>query len=420
LDDVVLLTLVIALVFGAIGVSSPLMTLYLQSLGANYGQIALIMASTAGVGLACSYAWGRVSDALGRRKPLIAAGLCCTAAAYLVLSQVASPALAWLARVGEAASMAAYSTASLALMGDLLAARGRRGQRMGIYRGIGSLAFALGAVAGGRLADLDSLRATFLLCTALYLGAGLVALALHEIPAARPGKREPTPSSEPIAVLQGESLLPTPLTRLSWAHGRVIARRTHWKPGLPVLFLCGAFLFTTAWQAQASMWPNFMASLGYSKTAISSLWGLAAVVEAPSMWLAGQWSDVVGRAALLSAGGLSAAIVILSYALLSRLLPALAGIQFVRGLSFGSFTANAMTYAVESGDNHSRGRNSGLYNMVNGAGQLAGLLLGGTLAQAGGFAVMFVVCAGAALLGGLCFLALQKGLLITFRQDVSP
>jgi len=76
LDDVVLLTLIIALVFGAIGVSSPLMTLYLQSLGANCAQIALIMASTAGLGLACSYAWGRISDTLGRRKPLIAAGLC--------------------------------------------------------------------------------------------------------------------------------------------------------------------------------------------------------------------------------------------------------------------------------------------------------------------------------------------------------
>jgi len=333
----------------------------------------------------------------------------CSAGAYFALSQVASPALAWLARGGEAASMAAYSTASLALMGDLLAARSRRGQRMGVYRGIGSLAFALGAVAGGRLADLDSLRATFLLCTALYLGAGLVALALHEIPAARPGSREPMPSPEPIAAPTGENFLPTPATCLSWAPRRAIARRTNWKPGLPVLFLCGAFLFTAAWQAQASMWPNFMASLGYSKTAISSLWGLAAVLGAPSMWLAGQWFDVVGRAALLSAGGLGAPIVILGYSLLSRLLPALVGVQFVRGLSFGSFAANAMTFAVEAGDNRSRGRNSGLFNMVNGAGQLAGLLLGRTLAQAGGFAVKFAVSAGAALLGSLCFLALQRG-----------
>ncbi len=412
MDDVVLLTLVIALVFGAIGVSSPLVTLYLQSLGAGYGEIALIMASTAGVGLACSYAWGRISDALGRRKPLIAAGLCLTGAAYLGLSQATSPALAWLARTGEAMSMAAYGTASLALMGDLLATRSRRGQRMGVYRGIGSLAFAAGAVAGGRLADLDSLRASFLLCAALYLSAGLLALALHEVRVPRPA-RPGLPPSEAGSTPGGTH-------HPEWIDDRAAARSPRWRPGLPVFFLCGIFLFTAAWQAQASMWPNFMASLGYSKTAISGLWGLAAAVEAPAMWLTGGWSDALGRAALLSAGGFGAAVVILGYALLSHMLPAIPGIQCVRGLSFGSFTANSMTFAIEAGDEHSRGQNSGLFNMVSSGGQLVGLLLGGTLVQADGFSLMFAVCAGAALLSALCFLALQKGPWLTFRRAASP
>ena len=91
IDDIQLLTIIIALVFGAIGVSMPLLTLYLQSLGADYAHIALILATTAAVGLGSSYLWGRVTDALGRRKPLIAAGLAVTGVAYLLLSRVTTP-----------------------------------------------------------------------------------------------------------------------------------------------------------------------------------------------------------------------------------------------------------------------------------------------------------------------------------------
>ena len=180
MDNILLLTLIIILVFGAIGIGSPLMTLYLESLGANYSRIALILATTASVSLVTSYAWGRLSDALGRRKPLIAAGLAGLALAYFLLSQVVSADWAWLVRLGEAASNAAYSTTSLALMGDLLATRDRRGQRMGVYRGLGSLAFAVGALLGGRLADHFSLRLTLQVCALLYLAAAAVALILRE------------------------------------------------------------------------------------------------------------------------------------------------------------------------------------------------------------------------------------------------
>jgi DHA1 family tetracycline resistance protein-like MFS transporter len=392
LDDIALLTVVIALVFAAIGVSTPLMTLYLQSLGADYSHIALIMASTAAMGLAGSYAWGRASDALRRRKPLIAAGLAGLAVAYLLLSLVVSPGWAWIVRLFEAASMAAYSTASLALMGDLIAARDRRGQRMGSYRGIGSLAFAGGALVGGRLADASSLRTTFDLCAALYLLAAVAALIIKELPA-----RQTTGSENRLAPAQVGPQRP-------WR-----ARLAGWRPGLPVLFLSGVFLFMLAWNGQASMWPNYLAAMGHSKTAISSLWALAGLVEAPSMWLAGGWSDLLGREALLAAGGVGAAVLILSYALLARLLPALVGIQLVRGLTFGSYTATSMTAAVEGGDERHRGSNSGLFNMVGSAGQLAGLLMGGTLAQVGGFGMMFTTFSLAAALAAGCFFALWRG-----------
>jgi MFS family permease len=385
LNSIVLLTAIIALVYAAIGISSPLVTLYLQSLGADYGRIAIILTTTAAVALVSSYLWGRGSDALGRRKPLIVGGLTGVAVAYFLLSQVTSFNGAWVVRLAEAAAMAGYSTTSLALMGDLLSSGGARGKRMGAYRGIGSLAFAGGAFIGGRIADAYSLRVTFVAAALCYVVAALIAMALREPRRVR---------SNEIRAQRPPILLRRPLSVV--------------RLGLPWLFLAGVFLWQMTWNGQASMWPNYMASLGYAKTAISSLWGLAGLIEAPSMLMAGQLSDVVGRAALLAAGGVGASLVMLGYLLLSGALVTLLGVQIVRGVTFGSYTANAMTFAVEVGNEQTRGANSGLLNTVSGAGQLVGLYLGGTLVQVRGFPFMWVAFAITALLSAACFLALRR------------
>ena len=98
-DNILLLTIIIALVYAATGMSSPLITLYLEGLGADYQHISLIMATAAAMALVSSYAWGRVSDWLGRRRPLIAGGLAGGAVAYALLSSVTSPNLAWAVRM---------------------------------------------------------------------------------------------------------------------------------------------------------------------------------------------------------------------------------------------------------------------------------------------------------------------------------
>ena len=401
LKNIRLLTLILMLAFAALGMSAPLITLYLQDLGSSLAQISLILASCGLVALVSNYAWGRLSDRLGRRKPLIAIGLVGAALAYAALSQAISPSLAWAARLVEAAMLAAYGTASLAMMGDLFSApagrgqepegggeqspAGQRGARMGLYRGAGSLAFAAAAVVGGRLADAYSMRVTLAGCALLYALAAAAALLLKETP--QPAR----PSSAAGGAAPGPGAL---------APARRVA--------LPRTFLAGVFLWTGAWMGAASMWPNYMASLGYSKSAIGSLWGLAAFVEAPASLLVGRLSDLFGRAPLLAAGGVGLAAVMMGWVFLAQVLPALLGVQVLRGITFPCFTTTAMTFTAEQGDRQVRGRNSGVYNAVAGAGQLLGLLIAGTVAQARGFPFMFTIFAAGGLLSALCFLVLRR------------
>jgi MFS family permease len=406
LNSIVLLTVIIALVYAAVGIAMPLLTLYLQSLGADYARIALILATTAAVSLVSSAVWGRLSDALGRRKPLVAGGLAGGAIAYFLLSQALSFEMAWGVRLFEAALLSAYATTSLAFMGDLLASRGGRGRRMGLYRGIGSFAFAIGAMIGGRLADAATLRVPFIVAAALYALAALIALALREPPRADASRQSSVVSGQ-SSVVSGQLSV---VSGQSPAVGRPssFVFRLSSIVRLPLPFLAGVFLWQMTWNGQASMWPNYMASLGYAKTAISSLWGLAGLVEAPAMLLSGQLSDLVGRAALLAAGGVGAGLVMLGYLFFAGALATLLVVQIVRGVAFGSYTANAMTFAVETGDERTRGTNSGLLNAVSGAGQLVGLYLGGTLVQFQGFQFMWTTFAITAALSAVFFLVLRR------------
>lgn len=380
------LTIIGALVFAAIGLSSPMISLYLESLGASYAFISIVLTSYTVTALVFNYAWGRISDVAGKRKAFLVLGLGGMALANLLLSIIPNVESAWLVRFLEGASMAAYGTISLALMGDLLeqeaaGARGRKGRRMGLYRGLASLAFAGAAVFSGRLADSSGLRLVFAVCAAVYLVACLVALvAIKEPP--------------PLRTVQPVSPVPT------------VKKARTGLGELPILFLLGVLLWNLAHNASTSMWPNYMASLGYTKSALSTLWGFAAFIETPSMFLVGALSDITGRAAMLAAGAAGIGVVNFGYLTLAAHLPALLGIQVLRGFGFGSYTASAMVFAAESGDARTRGKASGVFYAAGSAGQLIGTFMGGNLVQLLGFSALYLTCGLLGLVAAICFIAL--------------
>lgn len=409
MNSIRLLTLISALFYIAIGISSPLITLYLQSLGADYAQISVILASVTIIMFFANYGWGWLSDRIGRRKPLFITGLLILSTAFFVLSRVPSGNWAWAARIFEGTGTAAYSTLSLALMGDLLEEERQKGRRMGVFRGLGSFGFAIGAVIGGRLADATSIAQTLQVCAGLYLVAALCALAIKEV------RRAPNQSdsasvrqldSESVSQLDSKTVrqqdsLQSPISRSLIS--RSLISRSPVTEALPYFFLAGVLLWTSAHSASASMWPNYMQTLGYSKTASGALWGFAAFIEFPAMVTAGYLSDLIGRAPLLMAGGLFISITNLGYLLLAGIFPLLLGVQVFRGFGFGSYTTTAMTFATERTEQRTRGSKSGLFNTVATAGSLFGGLLGGNLVQAYSFHLLYGICAALALGAAVCF-----------------
>ncbi len=384
MTNIRLLTIISALTMAATGISSILTTLYLQSLGATFSQIAFIQASVVITMLAASYLWGRFSDQLGRRKPILVIGLSIIGIAYFFLSQAPTSGWAWAARIFEGTGSAAYATLSLAMMGDLLEKEQQRGRKIGVWRGLGSLAFAIGAISGGWIADQTSQATALLLCVVLYGLAALCALTLREVPVHQ------TLASAPAAAAASAAESPAG------------------KPMLPQIFLLGVFFWICAHSASASMWPNYMESFGYSSTASGFLWGMAAIVEMVVMYFAGSFSDKWGRPPLMVVGALGISVTNFGYLTLAGFFPALLAIQFMRGIGFGSYTTAAMTFAAEHGDQRNRGRKTGIYNTATSAGGLMGTFLAGNLVQFLGFGTLYATCAALAFTGALCFWSLNR------------
>lgn len=378
--DFRLLTVVSSLTFVAMGLTLPVMTVYLEKLGATYVEISLILTSFTLTALLANYASGWLSDKLHRRKPLLLAGLLLLACAYVWLSRVPDASQAWPARILEGVGSGAYGTLSLAMTGDLLEHSSRRGRIMGLFRGIGSATFAVGAVAGGWLATTFSPPSVFLAGAGCYAAAAAVMLAVHDRP--RPA---PVAGHEPLGAPVGYNGL-----------------------GLPMLFLGGVFLWMAATGAFTSMWANAMSHAGYSQQAISTLWGLAALIELPGMTIAGVISDIVGRAPLLAAGAVGVALVISAYIFVIHWLPAVVAAQVGRGFSYGSYLANAMTYTAEHSTPFTRGSVSGVFSAATGSGQLAGMFAAGLIVQTFGFTTLFTLCTLAALCAAVCFIALHR------------
>ncbi len=387
-----ILASVVFLVFLSGGATVPLFPIYAGSLGATLVQVSWIAGGYSTVGLIANLTWGRVSDRLGRRKPLLVGAM-----GTLVLTNLTlSLAQAWWTllpvRLVEGAAYGAYAVASLAMLGDLLADHPHRARLVGAARMSGSLAFSIAAASSGLIAQSFGLPTVYRLTSTVFLAAFVVSLFLPET---RPGPRtaQARPTTSFAELLRG--------------------------PMLPLLAVAASFNIPFA-SVYFSPWPIWVAQgLGLGQATFSQLWGLASFVEVPCMAIAGYLTDRFGRRLTFTLGMVGFAGVYGLYLLVATLggipsamlpsflggsegqaaLPVLVLAQLLRGFSFAAFTATALTMAIEVSPPEARGRAAGLYSMAESTSNIVGTYAGGPIAQAFGYSTLFAGAGLAVLLG---------------------
>jgi SET family sugar efflux transporter-like MFS transporter len=410
------MTIITFVLFMSRGVIQPVNSLYVEFLGATYVVIGLLGTITSLTSILFSYVWGQASDYVGQRKLFLAPSLATMALSYGLIAVVPSYGYLFPLHILGAAAQAAFSTASLALMGDLLEEGGtKRGRRMGVYRGLGSLGFGLVAFLSGSIADRFSIRTPYYFSAAFLVVAFALALLVKEPETSDGGAR---PGSRRERVGEGGAL--RAVLASAWASMKATftpppdpddgaARRLPLPP-----LLISAFLWSLTTGAVYAVWANYMVSeLGYSQAAMSRLWALASTTEFPLMILAGWLSDRIGRLPMLSLGFVAWAVVFSGYVYFPGM-PWMIFIQLTRGFAYSAFTATAMTYATEVRSRSQRGQVSGLYSSANGLGSILGSSVGGTLTQLTSFRTMIgtnavLIFAGAIYLAVVAFRHVRQG-----------
>lgn len=414
-------------IFMSAGITGPVNSLYFASLGANYVEIGLLGTVASLTIIVFGFVWGQASDRLGGRKAFLAAGLAAMALINGLIAVAPSYVYLFPLRALGAVALAAYTTSSLALMGDLLEQRtGTRGRRMGIYRGLGSLGFGLMAFVSGSVADRFSLRVPFALAALFLLVAFLLSLTVKEARVS-PGVRPMSSASARtlVAVVWGGSV--EALNRLVAAlrpgtnrpgdersgGGRGDARRLPLTP-----LLVSAFLWSLATGAVYAVWANYMVDeLGYSQAAMSRLWALASLSEFPLMIAAGWLSDRLGRLDVLFLGFVAWTLVFLGYVTVAWM-PWILLIQLTRGFAYSAYTAAAMTYATEVRPREQRGAASGLYSSAGGMGAILGSSMGGIQTQLLGFQAMIATNAALIFGGAVYLVATAKQVRVARKHGV--
>ena len=88
MDNSILITITSFIVFMSTGVTSPVNSLYVESLGASYAMIGLLGTVTSLTTIVFSYLWGRASDRAGQRKAFLILGLVMVALSYALMAVV--------------------------------------------------------------------------------------------------------------------------------------------------------------------------------------------------------------------------------------------------------------------------------------------------------------------------------------------
>ena len=317
-----------------------------------------------GAFVAFASVWGAISDATGRRIPLVAVGALGGAASYLALAAVpevgASFAVVLFVRViGGAFTIGAFSLA-ITMLADLSGGNGRNMGAAGIAIGLGA---ALGSVLGGRLATLDPLAPLYGAAALLVAVAGLTLVVPDNVPGGA--------DASPRAVLAR------------------LARR----PELGVPFAFGFIDRLTAGFFALVGVAYFRDAFGLDAFGAGLVLALFFLPFAVLQYPLGSLSDRIGRFTPVVVGSLAYGVVIVAVGL-APTLPVAAGLMVLVGVCGALVAPATMALVTDVADAGERGAALGGFNLFGSLGFLGGFLLGGVTATTLGYLDAFLVVGG--------------------------
>lgn len=314
--------------------------------------------------IAFALVWGVLSDALGRRVPLIVVAALGGSVGYLLLGTlhaVVSLSFQWIVAIRVlqgAATIGAFSLAMTMLM-DLPGGHGHNMGAAGIAIGLG---LALGSPVGGALYGVGTL-------VPLYAAGGL--LFLTAMVATRVPDRAPDGDSRIADVLAG--LRATPGLAVPFAFG-FIDRLT-----AGFFALVGTLYFRTVF------------GLSPQETGITLAMFFApfALLQYPF----GRLSDRIGRTIPVVGGSVAYGLGVIAIGFLPSVTAVRGGMALV-GVLGAVMSPATMALVTDLADTRHRGAAMAGFNIVGSVGFLAGVVVGGVIAGSHGYPVAFLVVGG--------------------------
>lgn len=350
--------------FATVGALIPYFGLYLASLGFGAPDIGALMALILVARIVAPYVWGFLVDHRGRRMAAVRLAALLTLACFLGV--FAARAFWSLGAVLLAfgffwnASLPVLEAATLSHLGPRLAAYGR-------VRLWGSIGFIVSVAAIGPV--LDRFGTAWLLPIVAALLGGILLFSVL------------APEGEAV----GRAARPAPILR-------VLRRRE------VLVFFGACFLMQLSHGPYYTFYSIYLASLGYSKTAIGALWAFAVVCEIGVFLAMPRLLAHVSVRTILLASFLLASLRWLLIGEWAALVTVAVAAQALHAASFGAFHASAMQIVHRFFTGRHQHRGQAIYSSVSfGLGGAAGSFYSGLTWSAWGAAPTFLVGSLAAL-----------------------
>ena len=401
------------------GSTSPLIPLFLtQALGGNVAQVGLVSAISSMASVPSNILWGNLSDTVKKRRLFVLIGFGGMAMALLMMGLSTDlPSYLFANFMLGLLSTAAAPVGTVLILESF--DKKEWAKRLGDFSKVGGIGWLTGLLLGTIwlqfLSDANSsltMRALFILAACLAGVSMLLAYRWVPEPDEVVDRKEAhaTMSSVHLMTFERARYLPQRLIHVLKISTHNLRVET-FPPCLRQFYVYTFIMFTGFLTFYVGL-PVFLSQyVGLSSSEVFLIYMASSLVSALTYSQAGKWATAIGSKRMLSSAVIGRAVLFPSFFAVTLLglgkiellaifcvLHGLVGFCWANVSVAGSHIVSKICYQ------EFRAESTGVYNAMQGTATIAGALIGGFVAQAFGYQVVFL-CASAFLIVGLSLLA---------------